>query len=41
MRSSAAQTGCRSPARPLNYSDAAIMAQIVGKPFEHHSDGST
>lgn len=29
------------PARPLNYSDAAIMAQIVGKPFEHHSDGST
>ncbi len=29
------------PVRPLNYHDAAIVAGIVGAPFEHHSDGST
>lgn len=29
------------PTRPLNYADAAFLADTLGHPYEHHSDGST
>lgn len=30
-----------TPSRPLNFHDAAFLANLVGHPFEHRSDGGT